>query len=468
MLAYTSPLTAQTLETLTVDGKDRTMLVHAPKDLPENPPLVISLHGANQDAHYQLNQTHWDVCADTAKFVVVLPNAINKFWDTGGTSDIKFLRTIISRMHERYNVNLDRVYLTGFSLGGMMTYVCMQKMGNEVAAFGPVSGVPFDNRAPSAPRRVPFIHTHGTGDNVFWWTGDMNHAAGGYPAITDYVRKWAAYEGMDETPEITSPYPKNRPDSQATLTRWTTDDSDIEIALLQIEGKGHWHSEDINAGVSTTQEIWNFCKRYSLVKAPVDELAITADMWHKWIGVGADAVIDAADDNPDAVVNLNTDISVGGVVAGQSTGSVRYFAFADLTPYAGIYVKGDAGMNLRFLFNRPEDNPDGSESPDFVEVVQTIPESGEMTIDFATAVNSKTGQPAFPDGSYVHLLCCKNNWGSITGRITKFNVIERSTAGISNAVAAERTSATYDLAGKRVTPDYKGIVIMNGRKICRQ
>lgn len=170
---------AQRMQTITVDGKSREMLVYAPKDRPEAPALVISLHGANQDAYYQQNQTHWNECADTAKCVVVYPNAINKFWDVNGKGDINFIDAIISRMHKQYNIDLNRVYVTGFSLGAMMTYHCMEHLGDKVAAYGPVSGVRFDNRKPAAPRRVPLIHTHGTGDDVFKWGGDLQHMAGG-------------------------------------------------------------------------------------------------------------------------------------------------------------------------------------------------------------------------------------------------------------------------------------------------
>ena len=259
---------AQNLETITVAGKSRTMMVYQPQELPQHGPSVISLHGANQDAAYQRDQTKWNNCADTAKFVVVYPNAINKFWDTSGTSDIVFIETIIDLMYQRFGINLSRVYVSGFSLGAMMTYHCMEHLGNKVAAFGPVSGVRFDNRAPIAPRRVPFIYTHGTGDDVFKWTGDPGHSAGGYPYIPDYVQKWATYEKLD-VKTLTAPYPSTKPSSIATLTKWTSSDpnDDVEIALLALKDKGHWHSEDIASGVSTTQEIWRFVKRYAL--APV-------------------------------------------------------------------------------------------------------------------------------------------------------------------------------------------------------
>lgn len=44
-------------------------------------------------------------------------------------------------MQKKYKVDKNRIYISGFSMGGMMTYHCMTKLGTVVAAFGPVSGI---------------------------------------------------------------------------------------------------------------------------------------------------------------------------------------------------------------------------------------------------------------------------------------------------------------------------------------
>ncbi len=50
----------ETIKSYSVDGTQRNMLVYAPADLPENAPLLISLHGMNQDAPYQQNMANWE------------------------------------------------------------------------------------------------------------------------------------------------------------------------------------------------------------------------------------------------------------------------------------------------------------------------------------------------------------------------------------------------------------------------
>lgn len=247
-------------EQIVVNGKSRNMIVHVPEDTPPNAPLVISLHGFNQSAEYQRNTTAWDAVADTAKFVVVYPDAINSWWDVYGTEDLVFIEKIIDHMDNEFLIDRNRVYVTGFSLGAMMTYHCAEHLSDKVAAFGPVSGVRFDNREPAAKRKIPIIHTHGTADDVFKWEGDPGHQAGGYPYIPDYVKKWVEFDGLNPEPTVIDPYQNN-----ASLTVWRDDDSSIEIALLAVKGCGHWYSEGTPYGqVSTSKEIWNFVKRYSL------------------------------------------------------------------------------------------------------------------------------------------------------------------------------------------------------------
>ena len=80
------------------------------------------------------------------------------------------------------------------------------------------------------------------------------------------MAKWAAFDGCDPTPEVIKPYPADKPASADTYTRYSGGKNGVEVVLLSLEGKGHWHSND-PAGVMSSKEIWNFCKRYALRQA---------------------------------------------------------------------------------------------------------------------------------------------------------------------------------------------------------
>lgn len=243
---------------ITSSGIKRTMLVHVPTKIADNAPLVISLHGFNQSAQYQMDNTNWNNVADENGFIVVYPQYDGGFWDVSGDKDVTFMKNIISYMYRNYKINKNRVYATGFSLGAMMTYHLITKSAGTFAAYGPVSGVCFDNRKISASRHVPLIHHHGSADDVFKFGGDPYHASGGYPAITEYVKSWAQFNGCDVSK------PKVTKIGGDTKTEYVNQEEGIKTVINVINGAGHWHSDSTWGGINTTNEIWNFCKRYSL------------------------------------------------------------------------------------------------------------------------------------------------------------------------------------------------------------
>lgn len=263
LLAICLQLPAQSWETITVGSGIRKTYTYIPLNVEKSPALVISLHGMNQDPEYQQKQTQWNAMADKEGFIVTYPLGNNKMWDTNGTSDVKFVETVIKEMINQHHVDKNRIYLSGFSMGSWLGYHCLETLGDKIAAFGPVSGVDI-GKQPKANRKVPIMHIHGTGDDVFKYTGDPSHMAGGYPSIEEYVKKWAAYEGCDaNNPQVVRPYPSSRKTANATRTIYNNVNDDVEVNLISIDGKGHWHSNDPN-GVNSTQELWNFFKRHRL------------------------------------------------------------------------------------------------------------------------------------------------------------------------------------------------------------
>lgn len=248
----TLAISASALENLTVNGTTRTMIVYAPSGLPAHPALVIACHGANQDAAYLQGMAKWETVADTAKFVVVYANGINKYWDIGGSSDLNFMQAIIDNMYQRYSINRNRVYLTGFSMGGMFTYYAATHIADKIAAFAPVSGYLMGGPNATSSRPVPILHTHGTADDVCV-----------YGSVQQHIDAWVRFNGCSTTPEVIKPYPSYKPNSPAEMKRYKGGKNGVEVALLTLADKGHWWSMDPVQAL-TSEEVWNFCKRYTL------------------------------------------------------------------------------------------------------------------------------------------------------------------------------------------------------------
>lgn len=248
LLVATQNVQAQNSSTIVVDGQQRNYLTYVPKNLGEKRPLLISCHGMNQDAAYQMNMMSVESIADTAKFVTVFPNGINKGWDISGNRDINFVKALIDKMVEQYDIDVNRVYLSGFSMGGMFTYHAMNRIPDKIAAFAPISGYPMGGTTANAGvRPLPIIHTHGTSDDVVNFNG-----------VSGALNAWIQHNGCPSTPKITKNY---RGASHITRYVWGPGNENVEVVLMELAGKGHWVSNDI---VKSADEIWKFCKRFSL------------------------------------------------------------------------------------------------------------------------------------------------------------------------------------------------------------
>ena len=255
------PSSAQ--EKLKVGGTEREYKIYVPKDLGAKRPLLISCHGMNQDAAYQMGMLDIKSVADTAKFVTVFPEGISKSWDISGNRDINFMLAIIDEMVEKYDIDRGRVYLSGFSMGGMFTYHAMNKIADRIAAFAPISGYPMGGATASPNvRPIPIIHTHGTSDDVVTFSN-----------VQKNLNVWIKHNGCPETAEMTRRY---RNAAHITRHVWGPGNDDVEVVLMEMANKGHWISND--NGVKTGDEIWRFCSRYSIeVADPVEKPQILPD-----------------------------------------------------------------------------------------------------------------------------------------------------------------------------------------------
>ena len=280
---------AQTRKTITSEGQKREYLQYAPSDLGSKRPLIISCHGMNQSAQYQ-----WDALkdaktlADKEKFVIVLPEGINSGWDISGDRDINLIKDLIAQMKKDFDIDENRVYLSGFSMGGMLTYHAMNKIPNVIAAFAPISGYPMWGFTYTGKRAIPVIHHHGTGDDVCVYSNVQRN-------IDELVKK----NKCSSTPTITQNYGGY---SHITRKEWGGGTDGVKVVLMELANKGHWISND---GLFTLDEIWKFCKNYSLEEKPV-QVKITSP-------------VTGAKTSKDVTLKVNAESSKGNITA------VRFF-----------------------------------------------------------------------------------------------------------------------------------------------
>lgn len=249
----------------------RTAMVYVPNGH-KNSPLVISMHGMGIPASMNQGMMRFEKYADTAKerFITVYPQGVDSRWDIGGDRDVNFILAIIDEMFKKYAIDKNRVYVSGFSMGGMMSWYLTCKIPDKIAAAVPGNGFPLGGMSGcSDKRRVPVLHIHGTADDFVKYSQYVGSF--GPAQVTRY--------GCS-TPVRVKPYPVDKPTSQSFMDTWANCDKNglkSELHLLHVTGMIHdWATPGkANANddpkfkgkpfdVDGTHEAWNFMKRHSL------------------------------------------------------------------------------------------------------------------------------------------------------------------------------------------------------------
>ena len=229
-----------------VNGKSRNMIVFTPNTLPAKSPLMIVTHGMNQSPEYQYGADKIYEMIDTAKFVVTYLRSDGNMWDTGGTGDQTFVTKTIDEMATRYDIDRDRVYWSGFSMGSMLIHHCIANMQNKISAFAPTSGIQFSEQPwNNCKKPVNLLEVIAYGDETFGYEEYGIHA---------YIENYAKHD--KHTNYSKTVYKPSWYDGD--LEKWTGGPNGGEVWLYSYNNGGHWPMTD------NRNLIWNFCKRFSL------------------------------------------------------------------------------------------------------------------------------------------------------------------------------------------------------------
>ena len=361
-------------DNIPVGGTSRSYNVYAPRNLGENRPLLIFCHGYNQDANWMQNSefkndnVSMEAVCDTAKFVVVFPNGINKAWDTGGDRDINFIKAIIEKMVTQYKIDRNRVYLGGFSMGGMLTYNAINKMHDQIAAFVSCSGPQVVTPNAKTPP-VPILHIQGTADNF----GNVQPA----------LNPWINHNGCPTTAKTVNNY---NGFSGAKMHTWGPGNDGVEVKLLELKDKGHWICKEPQ--VYTGKEIWNFCRRYSLNKTTPNVKITAPATGGKYISFApaGESVF------PDITITATADDPNGTVEKVEFYDGTTLLAACTAKPYKATLTGVKTGKHT--LKAVATDN-DGETSTATVELTLQAPTSLTLSTDFKEANALPAGWTTF-------------------------------------------------------------------------
>ncbi|WP_367128469.1 PHB depolymerase family esterase [Saccharothrix sp. HUAS TT1] len=232
LVAAPPPAAAATLQEVTGFGSNPgnlQMFRYAPAGLTAGRPVVVALHGCQQNAAGYGGSTGWPQLADRWKFTVVVPqqrsqnnaNSCFNWFEPGdtrrGSGEALSIKQMVDRAKQ--DNGSTSAYVSGLSAGGAMTAVMLATYPDVFAGGGIVAGLPYQcattvgaafgcmnpgtNLTPaqwgdkvrsafsySGPRPKVSIW-HGTADTT---VRPLNGA--------ELVEQWTNANGTDQTPDV--------------------------------------------------------------------------------------------------------------------------------------------------------------------------------------------------------------------------------------------------------------------------
>jgi polyhydroxybutyrate depolymerase len=277
--------------TLNHDGLERKYLLYSPpcKLTTSDPrPLLFALHGGGgtHRGMVRLTKSRFNQLADRDGFFVVYPQGIDKAWNDGRGNlvpeahrrridDVGFFRALIGYLASRHPIDSNRVFVTGISNGGLMSFRLACSLPDKIRAIAPVTA-----SIPSAilplcrsESTVSLALFNGTDDPLVPYYGGQitvfRKQRGEVLSTDETIKIWLAKNRCTPEPKVTALPDFTKDGTRVTKTEYNQCVAGSKVLLYRIEGGGHtWPGgrrylpvpligrtcRDINA----CDEIWSF------------------------------------------------------------------------------------------------------------------------------------------------------------------------------------------------------------------
>ena len=267
---YSQTFTSQTIQH---DGLTREYSIYVPAsyDGTTNFPLLFNLHHGGGNIAFQIGIADMSPIADTANFIVVYPqarpdpsdgNSFNWIAKVPGTfDDVPFFSSLIDTIASNYQIDHNRIYACGYSLGGDMSFELACKLNTRIAAIAPVARTmqanPSSFCSPVHPTGVLTIL--GTNDITSPYNGIIYQGVEYYLSAAATHRYWVMQNNCDTTATMSVVSPS------VERYTWSTASGCAYVEELKVIGGGHdWPGSFGNMTIDANKEIWQFVSRYDI------------------------------------------------------------------------------------------------------------------------------------------------------------------------------------------------------------
>ena len=295
-------LNAQTTKTIDWDGQERQYIEYVPTSYSSTQPAAVMflLHGMGDTMDNMFQATRIQNVAEEQGWIIICPQALEfnytipgfgtqnfgACWNVGSTvfvsfemygmpfsfdvpvnadvDDPGFLMAALAAVKEEYNVDQDKVFFAGFSLGGFMSHRMAIEHGDVINSIAAVSGVIGNDLIPLTPvANVNVLQIFGTSDEMITYEDAMISLQSlgsfnlGMP-VEETVEYWRAYNQCDETP-IVEQYPDTQNDGLTfEMYQYLNGTNNARVAFIKVYNGMHtWYDGDLN-DIDYNTEIVNF------------------------------------------------------------------------------------------------------------------------------------------------------------------------------------------------------------------
>lgn len=280
--------------TIKTGGYDRAAQIHIPTGYKSGtkPPLVLLLHGGGGSGTSALDKDGWAAKADKEGFLIVAPEGLGALpklptnfktnpalWNSGqlnarsprtAIDDVAFIRQLLDELKKKLPYDESRVFSTGHSNGGGMTFRLAAELSDRFCAIGMVAGrMVVDNPKPTKP--LPTLYIIGTTDPLMPLDGgEVKSPWGNWTnrPVVEQLVKWAEAIGCEKEPMVLSEKEDLR------KVEYPSKSNGPKLTVLYLEGHGHhWPGAKqtlpesmigpIKSKLNATDVIWEFFKTVS-------------------------------------------------------------------------------------------------------------------------------------------------------------------------------------------------------------
>lgn len=244
----------------------------------EKMPLVIFLHGAAGVVWPKMIDYYFCELAQREKFAFLQPQGLLTnssvtgitHWDAHNSmpwNDVAFINSLIDTLDKKGLIDTNRIYVSGMSNGGFMTYTIAEKLQDRIAAIAPIAGLMdnvvfngYDMRKP-----MPICNIHGTADATVPLEGDQYSV--GWSTICSF---WLNNNSASLNPVITELPDINKIDnSTVSKFEYSSYLGKGDVTFYRINNGGHsipGLEYPANMDINAFEEIWKFFEGRELQK----------------------------------------------------------------------------------------------------------------------------------------------------------------------------------------------------------